>query len=199
MVFLPVIAQVSIPFQHWPALWDAAENAVVKRGTNLEHTNDNGYLYFRIGWGECLVVHVSELETLHGDVPHDRYINFRQYAEAQLQSDQWNEEHEYNCPKAPLEVKPYYRGSRPTYYRVLSEDETQYVRGRKSPYRVSATDPLPGCRHYGVADSKNYWVVNADTVLHYSDDKTMLASDIEPQYLVAVCRDQDDSIEDLRF
>lgn len=194
-----VVAQSPVPFHNWPALYDAAENLSVKRGINRDGTV-NDKVYIRIGWGSCLAIYQQEFDDLIAAAQTDRYINLRQYASERLNppDDAWGADDNYNCPKPPLQVKPYYRGSRPTYYRDLNEEGTHYIRGRKAPYRVSAAEPLPTCEPLGVLEYDNYKVVSADTTLYYGDE-TMLASEISPRQVVAVCEDQDVNLLDYRW
>lgn len=201
MVVIPVIAQMPIPFQHWPALYDAVENLSVKRGVD-RNGQQNDRLYFRVGWGPCLAVFTDEWGDLVEAAQFDRYINMRGYAEGQLGAQgEWGPDDDYNCPSAPLVVKPYRTGSRPLYYRELDEDRGVYVKGRKSPYRVRTDGDSVPCRRYGTAklngDLSNYWILG-EAVEVYHDDITLLVGELQDN-LVAVCEEQDISILDHRW
>jgi hypothetical protein len=203
MMLIPVIAQSSIPFQHWPALYDAANKLVVKRGIDQDGVSNNK-MYFRIGWGPCLAVFRDEWSDLIWNAKDDRYINVRQFAEQRLAADQsnigWGADDDYNCPMAPLEVKPYWRGSRPVYYRVLDEIQNKYVRGPKSPYRIKTDGALATCLRFGTVNSSgeltNYWLLDEGAEI-YNNDIVMVVSEL-PEQLVTICREQDKSIEDYR-
>lgn len=107
---LPLFAQspmapkfLQLPFHHWPALYSAAEDLSVKRGTSEDGTANNK-LYFRVGWGDCLAVFVDEWDELIAATPQDRYINMREYAVGRLNPDDqgaWGADEEYNCPDEP--------------------------------------------------------------------------------------------------
>ena len=187
-------AQSPVPFSSWPALYNAAENAVVKSNV------DGNKLYVRIGWGPCLVIFRHELAEIYTDAPRDRYINLRDYASARVNPpDQvWTAEDTANCPGPPLQIKPYWRGSRPTYERVVNAEGTHYVRGDKTIYRVDAVAPTAPCEQQGVFGEDSYKVVSPNTTLHYGSGGTMLASELAYQ-LVAVCEAQDVRIEDYVF
>lgn len=191
---LQAIAQSPVPFSSWPALYGAAENAVVKTSA------DDTRLYVRIGWGPCLVIFRHELNEAYTNVPADRYINLRDYASARVNppDQHWTAEDTANCPDPPMQVKPYWRGTRPTYERVLNAEGNQYVRGDKSIYRVSAVDPTPSCEAAGVFGEDAYHVLSPDTELLYGSGSTMPAGEIAYQ-LVAVCEAQDVRIEDYVF
>ena len=203
MMIVPVIAQVQVPFWYWPALYDASENLAVKRGVNLDG-QPNDKIYLRIGWGPCLAVFQNEWDELIAATQADRYINMRSWAEQRLAEDTetigWSADDTYNCPDAPLEVKPYWRGSRPIYYRVLDEVQNKYVRGKQSPYRIS-TDVPAGCMRYGTADASgeltNYWML-ADDAEVYRDEIVLTAGEIAEE-LVTICQEQDTNVLDYRW
>ena len=203
MVLAPVIAQVPVPFWHWPTLYEASENLVAKRGVNQDgQLNDK--IYLRIGWGPCLAVFTNEWNDFIAASQSDRYINLREYASQQVQSEGWGPDDTYNCPSAPLEVKPYWRGSRPVYYRVLDEAQNKYVRGPKSPYRIN-TETAAACIRYGTADASgeltNYWMLADDAEVY----RTVLGTDVVltageiVEDLVTICREQDTNILDYRW
>ena len=204
MMVVPIVAQMPVSFLHWPALYAAAENLAVKRGVNRDgQLNDK--LYLRIGWGPCLAVYTSEFNDLVEASQFDRYINMRAWAEQRLQEDTesigWSADDSFNCPDAPLEVKPYWRGSRPVYYRVLDEVQNKYVRGVKSPYRIRTDGELAACLRYGTVNTSgeltSYWMLS-DTAEVYRDEIVLTAGEVEED-LVTICRDEDVSVEDYRW
>ena len=88
-----------------------------------------------MGGAPCLAIYYTEWERMVGHAQvnaSDRYMNLREYADQQLNpaDDEWDADDNYNCPSAPLEVKPYWRGSRPVFYRVLDETQNKYVKGQ---------------------------------------------------------------------
>ena len=202
---VPVIAQTQVPFWQWPALYSAAENLVAKRGVDRDGT-PNGKVYLRIGWGGCLAVFEDEWSELMAATQADRYINLRAWAEQRLAEDTenigWSADDSYNCPSAPLRVKPYYRGSRPTYEYV--DNDGLWQRGRKSAYRVVATaDQVIACERYNArkddGSRSNYWMI-ADGQDVYIDEEVFQAGvDSLGVRLVTVCEDEDVSVEDYRW
>ncbi len=206
-IIVPSIAQVSIPFYYWPTLYAAAENAVVKRGTHRDGA-DNDLLYVRIGWGPCLGIRRGEFRDFWYATKKDRYINVRAYASSQVEAPGgWNEEHEANCPFPPMEVKPYWRDSRPVYYAVWSETERRYFKNAKTDYRVSADSadiPLlcTGTNaHKSDGDTSNYFALDGSAQVYDEtgsfdvDDLVMPAGHL----LATVCREQDVDLLDYRF
>jgi len=197
-----VIAQSPVPFQHWPSLYAAAQHSVVKVGQDA-NGEDNGILYFRIGWGKCLGVYRSELDDLYLAAQQDRYINLRDYADTQLESDAWSAEHEANCPPPPLEVKPYWRGSRPTYEYVESEAGI-WQKGDKSAYRILSPSPATAtCTQYNArkddGSQSNYWMVEDGTEVYIGEQTYLTGFEALGVRLLVVCGEQDVDILDYRF
>ena len=91
-----------IPFWAWPTLYQTAENLVIKRGIDVDGTI-NDKVYLRIGWGPCLAVSLHEFDELVAAAQTDRYINLRDYADANLNADgeKWGENDSWNCAKDP--------------------------------------------------------------------------------------------------
>ena len=127
---------------------------------------------------------------------------------APVETGAWNAEHESNCPSAPLDVKPYWRGSRPIYYRDWSEEDSIWYKGRKSPYRVMAAGNLTAyeCIRHNAANAdgslSNYWRL-ADTAQVYDSAGTYsLVGDLglpNDRQLATICEDRDVDILDYRF
>ncbi len=201
MIIVPVVAQVPVPFWHWPALYDVSENLVAKRGIDQDGAL-NGKIYFRIGWGGCLAMHETEWQDFLGSIRQTQYINVRSHAESRYQSEGWSPNDSFNCPQAPMEVKPYWRGSRPVYELVQDEVSGYWVKGSKTAYRVAATNPaINTCTTFQTrktdGDTTNYWQI-APTSQVSDADGFHLVSDLEG-HLTSVCREQDVSVEDHRW
>lgn len=192
-----VTAQMPIPFSHWPALYDAAENVVVKRGIHPDGSS-NYKMYFRIGWGPCLVVFNREWRNLRDASRTDRYINFREYADSEYGSAEWGDDDSYNCPNPPKVVKPYWRGSRPTYF-WAKDDDGNWIRGGKTPWRVIATKDNPiECFKWRVTNT-NYHSLPMDAEV-FDDNGTYVVEELGEVYgVLAVCEESDIKIEDYRF
>lgn len=196
-----VIAQSPVPFYHWPALFDVTQNLVAKQGFDRDGTL-NDKIYFRIGWGGCLAVYTNEWQGLIDATTNDRYINVSEYAVAQLDQTGWDADDWHNCPGAPLEVKPYYWGSRPVYSMAYDEEAQQWRRGGKSGYRIRAGNPSTStCLRANARKSSgatsNYWMLALDAEM-YIDEQTYRIGDIDGQY-ATICREEDVSVEDYRF
>lgn len=184
----PLYAQGMTPFWQWPVLWSAAENYVVKRG-------ENGKIYSRIGWGSCLVTEVGEVREFIQDMPTDRFIKARDYAEQRLEQDSLSDEDRANCPQQPLQVKPTWRGSRPVYAMHWDALNHTGTRMEKTPYR--AIDGA--CLRYNArteGEVSNYWMLAMETTV-YLDDAPVLVANVDT-YLTAICEPEDVPIEDWR-
>lgn len=178
------------PYHYWTVLHDFNEDLVVRQEIN-------GNLTFRIGWGECLFIRADQWQVFVDKIPSDRYMNVRDYADSV-----WTQNDDYpgfSCPYAPLEVKPYWRGSRPTYVHEYDRDTKLWVRGPKTRYRIATSATVP-CEPYNAnkpdGTLSNYWRLPENTEV-YIGDETFIIANI-PLQLVTICRAQDVSIEDYR-
>ncbi len=202
MIIAPVIAQAPAPFWHWPALYDASENLVAKRGVDRDGML-NGKVYFRIGWGGCLAMFETEWPDFLESIRETRYINVRSHAESRHQSEGWSRDDWYNCPSAPLEVKPYWRGSRPTYEFAVDDELGYWMKGRKTQYRIESRNPATAtCTQHNArksnGDASNYYRLSGAAEV-YDSSSTYQVGDLLGGMLVTVCREQDVSVEDHRW
>lgn len=193
-----VIAQVPIPFEYWPALYGASENMVCKQGLNRDGSA-NDHVYCRVGWDECLAIEPAEISQFIASLATDRYTNVRDYADQQYSTD-WDSNDGYNCPIAPLEVKPYWRGSRPVYYRIQADG--LWIKGSKSPYRILSPSPsVATCEPYNAhqvdGDETSYWRLSPEAVVY--DANGSYRADSIAEQLTTVCREQDIPVEDYRW
>lgn len=205
LVFAPIVAQEVVPFVSFPAIYAESAALVAKRGANLDGT-PNGRIYIRNGWGGCVRTSMAEVrDFFRDDLDTDNFINLRDYAAnryRRAEPGEWDDIDRYNCPPQPLEVKPYYRGSRPVYYRVFDEEQQQWTRGGRSPYRVkTAGEELPGCQHYGTVNARgkptDYWLLE-DTAKVFRGDVMLQASEVD-RPLVVVCRAKDIDVTAFSF
>lgn len=141
LITVSAVGQMIETFKSWPVLYEAMEEGVVKAGTDLDG-NPNGFLYFRVGWGDCLAVRVREIKQFYKNAPSNRYMNVRDYADARYETEGWNREHQRNCPPQPLGVAPSLTGSRVTFEYVYNEDLGLWQRGQQTQYLVSTDDPF---------------------------------------------------------
>ena len=201
LVFAGVaISQAPGFIQYWPAVYDLAENLAVKRAVDA-HGNPTDRMFFRLGWGPCLVVDIDEWQTLVDASPSSGYMNMRDYADSVFQFLPEADHELEDCIRAPLELRPSWRGSRPVFYRSYDETLGRWIRASKSPYRILAPNPSETvCEPYNSyrpnSTQSNYWQLPAEAVV-YRGDETYLVGDLNIEFgLTAVCRDQDISVFD---
>lgn len=197
--------QTGVPFASWPALYKASENAVVKMGVSA-NGKPNDKLYLRIGWGDCLAIGRDEYREFWHESEPDRYTSIRAFADSRWE-EAWTAEDWLNCPSPPLELKPYWSGSRPMYFTNWDSTLGMWMLGKKSPYRVRTKhESMPSCV-FGINARRpggrktNYWSLEDDQTVYDGDEEYVISQlGLEPTVrLVAICRDKDVDILGYRF
>lgn len=202
---IAVLAQVDQKYILWPVVYNMAEELVVKRGADADGVGTN-FLYFRLGWGPCLRIDVHNLIVFANATTLSEYSNVRDYADSVFDPT-WGVVDDVNCPNRPQEVKPWWRGTRPTY-NFKEDAEGNWVKGNVTVYRVEAGNPAtqdcetPVVRKAdGRPTSYRQLAPMADITNTRTGEqlKAFEAAVLTPYGLIVACQGKDTSVEDYRF